>query len=87
MRNLSHTSKKGILRKLGIGGLAAIASLVLAGRVHATYFHSGGAYAPAYADCYSAGDYIDRGWYYLLDDGQYHYITTSTGDSIICSEA
>jgi len=49
------------LRTLGIGGLAAIASLVLAGRVHATYFHSDGARATTYAECYNAGDYIDRG--------------------------
>ena len=53
------------LRGLGIGGLAAIASLGLADRVHATYFHLDGA---------PAGDYIDREWYYLLDDGQYHYL-------------
>lgn len=53
------------LRVLGIGGLAAIASLGLADRVDATYFHSDGA---------SAGDYIDREWYYLLDEGQYYYL-------------
>ncbi len=52
-----------LLRGLGIGGLAVIAFLGLAGRVNATYFHS-----------YSAGDYLDRGWYYLLDAGQYHYL-------------
>jgi hypothetical protein len=53
------------LRGLGIGGLAAIASLGLASRVNATSFDLDGA---------SAGDYIDRGWYYLLDDGQYYYL-------------
>jgi len=62
------------LRTLGIGGLAAIASLVLADRVNATYFHSDGARAPTYAECYNAGDYLDRAWYYLLDEGQYHYL-------------
>ena len=72
MRNLSQTSKKGVLRKLGIGGLAIIVSLGLVSKVRATYLHLD--CAPAYADCYSAGDYIDRGWYYLLDDGQYHYL-------------
>ncbi len=53
------------LRVIGIGGLAAIASLGLASRVNATSFDLDGA---------SAGDYIDTGWYYLLDDGQYHYL-------------
>ena len=56
-----------LLRELGIGGLAVIASLGLADRVNATYFHTDGARAPA-------GDYIDRGWYYLLDDEQYYYL-------------
>ena len=51
------------LRGLGIGGLAVIASLGLADRVNATYLHSD-----------SAGDYIDREWYHLLDDGQYQYL-------------
>ena len=60
------------LRGLGIGGLAAIASLGLAGRVHATYLHLD--CAPTYAERYNAGDYIDRGWYYLLDEGQYYYL-------------
>jgi len=55
------------LRGLSIAGLAAIASLGLADRVHATYFYSDSARA-------SAGDYIDRGWYYLLDAGQYYYL-------------
>ena len=54
-----------LLRALGIGGLAVIASLGLVDRVDATYFHSDGA---------PAGDYIDREWYYLLDDGQYYYL-------------
>jgi len=62
------------LRGLGIGGLAAIASLVLADRVNATYFHIDGARAPTYAVRYNAGDYLDRGWYYLLDDGQYYFL-------------
>jgi len=61
-----------LLRGLGIGGLAIVASLGLAGRVRATYLHSD--HAPAYAECYNAGDYIDREWYYLLDEGQYHYL-------------
>jgi len=57
----SHTTGAVIhrfLRGLVIGGLAAIASLGLADRANATYFHSD--FAPA-------GDYLDRGWYYLLD--------------------
>ncbi len=62
------------LRGLGIGGLAAIASLGLASRVRATYLHLDGARAPTYAECYKAGDYIDRNWYYLLDEGQYYYL-------------
>ena len=53
------------VRGLGIGGLAVIASLVLADRVHATSVDLDGA---------PAGDYIDKGWYYLLDDGQYYYL-------------
>jgi len=53
------------VRVLGIVGLAIVASLGLADRVNATYFHS---------DCAPAGDYLDRGWYYLLDDGQYYYL-------------
>lgn len=53
------------LRALGIGGLAAIASLGIASRVNATSFDLDGA---------SAGDYIDREWYHLLDDGQYQYL-------------
>ncbi len=53
------------LRGLGISGLAAIASLGLASRVHATPFDLDGA---------PAGDYIDREWYHLLDDGQYQYL-------------
>jgi len=40
-----------------------VASLGLANRVNATYFHSD-----------VAGDYLDRGWYYLLDVGQYYYL-------------
>ena len=53
------------LRGLGIGGLAAIASLGLASRVHATSFDFDGV---------PAGDYIDREWFHLLDDGQYQYL-------------
>ena len=60
------------LRGLGIGGLAAIASLVFADRVHAIYLHSD--HTPAYAERYNAGDYIDREWYHLLDEGQYQYL-------------
>jgi hypothetical protein len=66
----SHTTQAvthRFLRVLGIGGLAIVASLGLAGRVNATYFYSDGARA-------SARDYLDRGWYYLLDDGQYYYL-------------
>jgi hypothetical protein len=58
-----------LVKGLGIGGLAIVASLGLAGRVNATYFHLDGARAPT-----KAGDYLDRGWYYLLDDGQYYYL-------------
>ncbi len=53
------------IRGLGIAGLAAIASLGLADRVNATSFDLDGA---------PAGDYIDREWYSLLDDGQYQYL-------------
>ncbi len=51
------------VRACEIVGLAIVASLGLAGRVHATYLHSD--HVPAY---------LDRGWYYLLDDGQYYYL-------------
>ncbi len=54
--------------------LAAIASLGLAGRVNATSVDLDGAHAPAYAENFNAGDYIDREWYYLLDEGQYQYL-------------
>ena len=57
------------IRGFGIAGLAAIAFLGLADRVNATYFDLDGARAPT-----KAGDYIDREWYYLLDDGQYYYL-------------
>ena len=63
----SHTTRvvtHCLLRGLGIGGLAIVASLGLVDRVNATYLHLS---APA-------GDYIDREWYYLLDDGQYYYL-------------
>ena len=60
------------LRGLVIGGLSIIVSLGLVDRVNATYFYSDD--APAYAERHNAGDYIDRGWYYLLDDGQYYYL-------------
>ena len=53
------------IRGFGIAGLAAIASLGLASRVNATSFDLDGA---------PAGDYIDREWYYLLDEGQYYYL-------------
>ena len=68
----SHTTgavTHRFLRGLGIGGLTAIAFLGLANRVNATYFDLDGARAPT-----KAGDYLDRGWYYLLDDGQYRYL-------------
>lgn len=60
------------IRGFGIAGLAAIASLGLADRVNATYLHLD--CAPAYAERFNAGDYIDREWYHLLDDGQYQYL-------------
>jgi hypothetical protein len=62
----SHTAgtiTHHFLRVLGIGVLATVASLGLTERVNATYFHSN-----------VAGDYLDREWYYLLDDGQYQYL-------------
>ncbi|HUU19300.1 MAG TPA: hypothetical protein VMW72_19270 [Sedimentisphaerales bacterium] len=63
-----------LVRRLGIGRLSIIASLVLADRVNATYLNVDCARAPIYAECYNAGDYLDKGWYYLLDDGQYYYL-------------
>ena len=53
------------IRGFGIAGLAAIAFLGLADRVNATSVDLDDAHA---------GDYIDREWYYLLDDGQYQYL-------------
>ncbi len=53
------------IRGFGIAGLAVIASLGLADRVNATSVDIDGA---------PAGDYIDREWYHLLDDGQYQYL-------------
>lgn len=64
----SHTTgavTHRFLRALGIGGLAAIASLGLADSVNATSVDLDGAHA---------GDYIDREWYHLLDEGQYQYL-------------
>ena len=55
----SHTARAvthHFVRVLGIVGLAIVASLGLAGRVHATYLHLDGARAPT-----KAGDYLDRG--------------------------
>ena len=60
------------VRVLRICVLAAVASLVLADRVNATYFHSD--CAPTYDESFNAGDYLDRGWYYFLDEGQYYYL-------------
>lgn len=86
---ITGMATQNFLRRLVIAGLAAIAILVLAGRVKATYLYSDSARVPAYAECYkasrtldydrwysyfNAGDYIDRWWYYLLDDGQYYYL-------------
>ena len=68
----SHTTQGityRLLRGLGIGGLAAIASLGLASRVNATSFDLDGAHASTYTR-----DYIDREWYHLLGDGQYQYL-------------
>lgn len=71
------------LRGLGVGGISIIASLGLAGRVDATYLHSDYPQAPAYSPAsnynmrqfdFNAGDYIDKVWYYFLDDGQYRYL-------------
>jgi hypothetical protein len=58
-----HVVSQRFIRGFGIAGLAAILSLVLAGKVRATYLHSD-----------VSGDYVDRGWYYLLDEGQYYYL-------------
>ncbi|MBA7631884.1 hypothetical protein ES703_39421 [subsurface metagenome] len=60
------------VRACEFGGLAIVASLGLAGRVRATYLHVD--FAPAYAEHHNAGDYIDREWYYLLDNGQYYHL-------------
>ncbi len=60
------------LRGLVIVGLAIVASLGLVGRVRATYLHLD--CAPVYTERHNAGDYLDRAWYYLLDDGQYYYL-------------
>ena len=62
------------LRGLGVGGISIIAFLGLAGRVDATYLHSEVAYGEIAPIDFNAGDYLDRVWYYLLDDGQYHYL-------------
>jgi len=71
------------LRGLGVGGISIIASLGLAGRVDAMYLHSDYPQAPAFSPAsdytmrqlyFNAGDYIDRVWYYLLDEGQYRYL-------------
>jgi len=66
------------IRGFGIAGLAAIASLSLADRVNATSVDLDCVPAPAptptYAENYNAGDYIDREWYYLLDEEQYQYL-------------
>jgi hypothetical protein len=84
-RAMTHRS----LRWLRIGGLSIVAALGLADRVNATYLHSDYSETPAYAGRegvsqtsdydmrpldFNTGDYIDRVWYYLLDDGQYYYL-------------
>lgn len=63
--------------------MSIIVSLGLADRVDAMYAHSDCSDAPAYSQAFdcdtrqpylNAGDYVDRVWYHLLDDGQYHYL-------------
>jgi len=61
-----------LLRGLRISGLVIVASLGLAGRVRATYLHLDS--TPAYAERCNAGDYLDRDWYCLLDEGQYYFL-------------
>ncbi len=73
----SHTTgavTHRFLRGFGIAGLAAIASLGLADRVNATSVDLDCVPAPTYAEKFNAGDYIDREWYHLLDEGQYQYL-------------
>ncbi len=62
------------LRGLGVGGISIIASLGLAGRADATYLHSVVGCDEIAPIDFNAGDYIDRVWYYLLDEGQYRYL-------------
>ena len=60
-----QTIAKHISRRLVIGGLAAIISLVFADKVYATYYR---------LDYARAASYIDSRWYYFLDYGQYYYL-------------
>jgi hypothetical protein len=69
-RALTHR----FLRWLRIGGLSIVAALGLADRVNATYLHSEVGCDEIAPIDFNAGDYIDRVWYYLLDDGQYYYL-------------
>jgi len=65
-----HVIAQRFIRGFGLAGLAAMLSLGLAGSVNATYLHSDLVYAVRF----NAGDYVDREWYYLLDEGQYYYL-------------
>jgi len=86
----ARAAARCFVRRLVISGLSVMASAGLAGRANAEYLHCPDASRdPACArfpgvlqtfDCNTwhtypnAGDYIDRTWYDLLDDGQYRYL-------------
>jgi PEP-CTERM motif len=84
MAGESHPAKavaRRFLTWLEIAGLLLVASLGLADRADAMYLHWDCLQAPADSQAFAwnarysnAGDYIDRTWYYLLDNGQYRYL-------------
>lgn len=62
------------LRRLGVGGISIIALLALAGKADATFVPSQVARDETAPNYFNAGDYLDKTWYYLLDQGQYLYL-------------
>jgi len=85
----ARAAARRFLRRLATSGLSVLTSLGLADRANAEYLQPDFPRAPAYAQCQKAsqdlhcetwyaytdaGDYIDRMWYNLLDDGQYRYL-------------
>jgi hypothetical protein len=77
------------LRGMAIFGFSIVSFFGFADTVDAIYLYSGCSVTPPYPDyvkafqtpgcdccyrCYNLGNYIDRVWYNILDEGQYRYL-------------